>query len=285
MAAPRVRALDVLLYAFLGAAALVTLYPFWDVVVVSLVDLAEYARSRVHLWPRRVDFAAYRFILGSEELWRSYGVTVLVTVGGTALNMALTVVTGYVLSKRLRGTRVIMFLIVFTMLFQGGLIPLYIVVRKTGLMNTLWALIVPTAILTWNLIIMRNFFSTIPESLEESARIDGAGDLMILTLIVVPLSMPAIATIGLFYAVDHWNEFFAAVMYITDRRKWPLQLFLRGLLFENEASTRSGGDDPYLLGMPVKMAAIAVASVPVMLVYPFFQRYFVKGILVGAVKG
>lgn len=285
MGNPRLRAFDAVLMGAMGLVALVTLYPFWDVAVVSLIDLVEYSGRRIHLWPQRVDLAAYRFILKSEELWRAYGVTVFVTVFGTVLNMVLTVATGYALSKNLKGTRVIMFLIVFTMLFQGGLIPLYVVVRKAGLMNSLWALIVPTAILTWNLIIMRNFFATIPESLEESARIDGAGDLTILVRIVIPLSMPAIATISLFYAVDHWNEFFSAVMYITDRRKWPIQLFLRGLLFENEASTRSGGDDPYLLGMPVKMAAIMVATIPVMLIYPFFQRYFVKGILVGAVKG
>lgn len=279
------RAFDAFLTILMGLVALVTLYPFWDVAVVSLIDLVEYSGSRIHLWPRRLDLSAYRFIMKSEELWRSYGVTVFVTVFGTVLNMVLTVLPGYVLSKNLKGTRVIMFLIVFTMLFQGGLIPLYIVVRKAGLMNSLWALIMPSAILTWNLIIMRNFFATIPESLEESAKIDGAADLTILARIVIPLSMPAIATISLFYAVGHWNEFFAAVMYITDRRKWPIQLYLRGLLFENEAATRSGGDDPYLLGMPVKMAAIMVATVPVMLVYPFFQRYFVKGILVGAVKG
>jgi putative aldouronate transport system permease protein len=171
------------------------------------------------------------------------------------------------------------------MLFDGGIIPRYVVVRKIGIMNTLWAMILPFAVGTWYLIIMRNYFLTIPAELEESARLDGASDLAILARIVVPISAPVIATIILFYAVTYWNAFFAGVMYITDFAKWPLQLFLRAMLFENQADTIQGGDDPRLLGMPVKMASIIVSALPVLVAYPFFQRYFVKGILVGAVKG
>jgi len=170
------------------------------------------------------------------------------------------------------------------MMFSGGIIPSYLVVKNLGLMNSVWAMIIPKAIATYNLIIMRNFFASVPESLEDSARIDGCNDMGVLFRIVVPLSMPAIATISLFYAVAHWNEFFSAVYYITDARKWPLQLFLRAMLFENESTYSGGGDSPFLLGVPIKMATIMIATIPVMLVYPFFQKYFVQGVMLGAVK-
>jgi putative aldouronate transport system permease protein len=269
----------------LSIISLITLYPFWDVIVSSVISLEEYVTTNFHLWPRKLNLDSYKFIFGMDELWNSYGVTLFITIVGTIINMVLTTLTAYVLSKNLKGSRVIMFLIVFTMLFSGGMIPLYIVVRKVGIMNTPWALIFPTAIQTWNLILMKNFFYTIPESLEESAKLDGANDMTILMHIVLPLSLPVLATISLFYAVYHWNEYFHAVMFITTKKNWPLQLFLRAMLFENEASTQSGGDDPSLLGMPIKMAAIAVAVIPIMAAYPFFQKYFVKGVLIGAVKG
>jgi len=279
------RGFDIINNTFLGIVALLTLYPFWDVVVVSMSSLQGYLATKIHIFPKEFDFRAYQYILGMNELWNSYGVTIFVTVVGTALNMVLTTMAGYVLSKDyIKGQRFFMFMIVFTMLFSGGLIPSYIVVRKLGIMNTPWALIIPGAVSAYNLIIMRNFFYSIPESLEESARIDGCNDIGILFKIVLPLSMPAIATISLFYAVGHWNNFFTAVLYITDKNKWPLQLFLRAMLFENEASMNTGGDDPYLLGQPIKMATVMVAVVPVMCVYPFFQKYFVQGVLIGAVK-
>lgn len=276
---------DIFNLLILSVISLITLYPFWDVMVSSLISVEEYVTTNFHLWPRKLNLDSYQFIFRMEALWKSYGVTLFISVIGTVVNMILTIMTAYVLSKDIKGGRVIMFLIIFTMLFSGGMIPIYIVVRKLGIMNTLWALVFPTAIQTWNLIIMRNFFYTIPDSLEESAKLDGCGDFTILTMIILPLSLPVIATISLFYAVYHWNEYFNAVMYITSKDKWPLQLFLRAMLFENEASTMSGGDDPSLLGMPIKMASIAVAVIPIMAVYPFFQRYFVKGVLIGAVKG
>ncbi len=277
---------EILNYTFLTLIGLVTLYPFWEVLVISLSSYQSYLSRTFHLFTDTIDLTAYRAILRMPGLWQAYRVTIFVTAFGTVLSVTLTTLTGYVLSKDyIRGRRVIMFLIVFTMLFSGGLIPLYIVVRQTGLMNTVWALMVPQAILTFNLIIMRNFFFTIPESLEESARMDGAGDVTILFRIVLPLSMPVISTIALFYAVGLWNDFFNAVLYISDRGKWPLQLFLRAMLFDSEAAQHGGRDDPYFLGQPIKMAAVMAAVIPIMLVYPFFQRYFVKGIMIGAVKG
>lgn len=279
-------AADIIIYTFVGFMGLITLYPFWDCLVVSLSPLRDYLMYKVHLYPRTISFDAYAYIFGMKELWKSYGVTIYITVIGTFINILLTAVTGYVLSKsHLKGQRVIMVLIVFTMMFSGGLIPTYIVVKSLGLMNTLWSLIIPNAIWTYNLIIMKSFFENIPASVEESAKIDGSNDIGILFKIVIPISMPAIATISLFYAVGHWNQFFLAVMYITDRNKWPLQLFLMAMLYENEASYSGGGDNPFLLGMPIKMASIMVAVLPVLCIYPFFQKYFVKGIMLGAVKG
>ncbi len=284
----RIRRLDafgILNASFLVLVSLITLFPFWNVIVVSLSSFKDYASSGIRFWPKTLDTSAYAFILGMDRLWIAYKNTLIITLAGTVLATSLTVVTGYVLAKGLKGTRVIMFLIIFTMLFDGGIIPRYMIIRGLGIMNTLLALILPLAISTWNLIIVRNYFFTLPAELEESARMDGAKDLTVLFKIVLPISKPIIATIGLFYAVAFWNNFFEAVMYITDFSKWPLQLFLRAMLFENAADTMSGGDNPALLGLPIKMAAIVVAAAPVMAAYPFFQRYFVKGIMVGAVKG
>lgn len=272
-------------YIFMTLLCLVTVYPFWDVLVVSFSSFKDYGETSVHLWPKTWDLSSYRFLFGMDRLWTAYRNTLFITVVGTALSVTVTTMAAYVLSKPLKGMRLLMFLFVFTMLFDGGIIPRYIIVRKVGIMNTLWAMIFPVAVGTWFLIIMRNYFFTVPAELEESARLDGASDIAILTRIVVPVSMPVIATITLFYAVFYWNSFFTGVMYISDRTKWPLQLFLRAMLFENEADTLTGGDNPALLGMPIKMATIVAAALPVMLAYPFFQRYFVKGILIGAVKG
>jgi putative aldouronate transport system permease protein len=200
--------------------------------------------------------------------------------------MAVTTTAAYVLSKKdLPGQRVIMFLIVFTMMFSGGLIPTFLIVRSLGIMNTQWALIWPVTVITFNLIILRNFFSSLPKELEESAMIDGCTEVGILAKIVLPVSKPAIVTITLFYAVFHWNDFFQAVLYITSRDQWPLQLFLRSLLFEDEAVLLGGGEALFLLGQPMQMATVMVAILPIMCIFPFFSKYFAQGVMVGAVKG
>ncbi|PWW05239.1 carbohydrate ABC transporter membrane protein 2 (CUT1 family) [Paenibacillus cellulosilyticus] len=273
---------NVIILTLLGV---ITLYPFWDTLVVSLSPLDDNLSSAVHLFPRHFTLAAYDYIFGMKELWTSYGVTIFVTVVGTLISMLFTVLAAYPLSKSsLKGTRVIMFLFVFTMMFSGGIIPTYLVVKNTGLMNSVWALIIPTVIFTYNLILMRTFFQTIPESLEDSAKIDGCSDVGVLFRIVLPLSLPSLATITLFYAVARWNEYFNAIFYITDHDLWPLQLFLRGMLFQNEAAYMSGGESTFLLGPSVKMASVMAAALPILLLYPFFQKYFVKGAMLGAVK-
>jgi putative aldouronate transport system permease protein len=273
-----------LLYAVLALLGLLTVYPFWETVVISVSSFEDYLGSTVHIVPRRLDFGTYGHILGLPELWRSYGVTAFVTVVGTLISMFGTVLTAYTLTKDFVGKTVVTFLIVFTMFFTGGLIPNYIVVRDLGLTNTLWSLILPTAVSTYYVIVLRSFFATLPRELEDAARIDGCSELGTLIRIVLPLSKAALATIGLFYAVGYWNAFFNAVMYISDRSLWPLQLFLRAMLFENEAALQGGSTDPYLLGAPIKMAAVVVGLIPIACVYPFLQRYFVKGVALGAVK-
>ncbi|UVI32844.1 carbohydrate ABC transporter permease [Paenibacillus spongiae] len=276
---------DVINYSFLAFLAFITLYPFWDSFIVSIIPMGEYLSSSLHLYPKSVTFEAYTYLLSMKELWNSYGVTLIITVAGTLINMLLTIMAAYALSvEELKGRRIMMFFIVFTMLFSGGVIPTYIIIKDLGMMNSLWALMIPSAINTYNLIVLRSFFQSIPSELEQSAKIDGCSEMGVLFRIVIPLSLPGIATITLFYAVAHWNEFFNAIFYISDKSRYPLQLFLRGMLFENESTYSGGGDSPYLLGPAIKMAALMVATIPILLIYPFFQKHFAKGAMLGAVK-
>ena len=248
--------------------------------------MEEYLRTNIHIWPRKISLEPYIYMVQLKELWISYANTIFITVVGTSLNMIMTIMTAYVLSKKeLKGQRIMMFFIVFTMMFNGGLIPSYMLVKNLGLMNKLSALILPAAMSTYNLIILRNFFSAIPQSLEEASLIDGCTEVGTLFKIVLPISKPAITTITLFYAVAHWNQFFTAILYIYDKDKWPLQLFLRTLLFENDMAYQAGGDSLFMLGQPMKMAAVMMGIIPIMCIYPFFQKYFSDGVLLGAVKG
>ncbi len=280
------RTFNVINVIFLFCLAFATLYPFWDCLIVSMSSLKSYLSSGIHLWPMEWAFDGYAYMFKSHELWTSYANSFFITLVGTAINMLITVMAAYVLSRpHLLGRRLLMFVAIFTMMFSGGLIPTYMLVRNVGLMNSLWAMILPSAINTYNLIILRNFFYSLPSELEESAFLDGCTDVGVLFRIMLPISKPALATIGLFYAVWHWNDFFSAIMYISDSRKYPLQLFLRSMLFETDAAYSSGGESLFLLGQPMKMAAIMMAIIPIMMMYPFFQKYFTKGALAGAVKG
>lgn len=271
---------------FLCLLAFSTVYPFWDTLVVSFSSLKSYLSSSVHLWPSEWSLEGYAYMFSNPTLWTSYGNTLFITIVGTLINMTITIMTSYVLSKTyLRGHRVLTFLCVFTMMFSGGIIPTYMVIKDVGLLNSVWAMIIPTAINTYNMIILRNFFSGMPKELEESATLDGCTEVGVLFRIVLPVSIPAVTTVTLFYAVDHWNDFFSAIMYINKQKSWPLQLFLRSMLYENEAAYQSGGESLYLLGQPMKMAAVMMAIIPIMCAYPFFQKYFTKGVMTGAVKG
>lgn len=277
---------DTLNLLILCLLAFSTIYPFWDTLVVSFSSLKSYLSSSVHLWPKEWSVEGYSYMLSNPLLWTSYGNTLFITIVGTCINMVITIMTSYVLSKTyLRGHRVMTFLCVFTVMFSGGIIPTYMVIKDIGLLNSVWAMIIPTAISTYNMIILRNFFSAMPRELEESATLDGCTEIGVLFRIVLPVSLPAITTVTLFYAVDHWNDFFSAIMYINKQKSWPLQLFLRSMLYENEAAYQSGGESLFLLGQPMKMAAVMMAIIPIMCAYPFFQKYFTKGVMTGAIKG
>lgn len=281
------RVFQVVNVILLSGFALVCLLPFVHVLGSSLATPGELATTDFLLIPTTFTLDAYRYILSTSTIFRAMGVSVFVTVVGTFLSLLITSFMAYALSKKyLPGRRVLNFLVVFTMLFSGGMIPSFIVVNAVGLMNSLWALIIPVLINAFNLIIMRSFFAGIPDSLEEAARIDGCSDFGVFWRIVLPLSAASIATIGLFYAVFYWNTYQSAILYINDSTKWPIQVLLRQIVIVASGMNADAGSvDVVPPAQSVKMAVIFVATLPMLLVYPFVQRYFVKGAMVGSVKG
>jgi len=281
---------DVIIYALLFLAGFITLFPIWTVVVRSFSPSHIISKYPLLVWPREANLIAYQYVFQTPTLVRSFGVTVFITVVGTAINMLLTVTAAYGLSKtKLPGSKAIMTFIVFAMLFHAGIVPTYIVVNKLGLIDSLWSLIWPSAVSVFNLILLRNYFWSVPTEIEDSARIDGANDWQVLWRVVVPLSMPAIATISLFYAVGHWNEFFSALFYINDNSKWPLQLLLRSIIietnFQGMGSTTGEVQQRFISPENIKAASIVFATVPILVVYPFLQKHFVQGVRLGAIKG
>lgn len=269
------------------------LYPLWFVLIASISDTAAVLTGKVWLWPRDFTLAGYKIVLQNGELLRSYGNTVLYTAMGTAINLVLTVMAAYPMSRRdYRGRNALMAFIVFTMFFSGGMIPTYLLVKDLGMLNTIWALVIPNAVSVWNIIIMRTFFQqTLPYEIQEAAQIDGCSDIKILLRIVLPLSKPILAVMVLFYAVGHWNAFFNALIYLTDRDLYPLQLILREILIQGQmASMMESGDTTGMArrimeAESIKYAVVIIANLPVLLLYPFLQKYFVKGVLVGSLKG
>ena len=283
---------EVIIYGVLLILGILTFLPIWLVVVRSFSPTHIISQYPFLLWPIQPTLDAFNYIFQTPTLWTSFGITVFITVVGTALNLAFTILAAYGLSKReLPGNSLLMGLIVFAMLFSAGIIPTFMVVRQLGLIDKVWALIIPQLVSPFNLILMRNYFWSVPPELEESARIDGASEIRILWSVVLPLSMPAIATIGLFYAVGHWNEFFSALFYINDNSKWPLQLLLRSIIIENNFQGMGAGGamgevrQKMINPENIKAATIVFATVPILMVYPFLQKYFVQGVKLGAVKG
>ncbi len=277
-------------YAILLLLAVITILPFIHVIAASFATAQELAVKKFLLFPTTFSLDAYRYIFSTNMIARSLTVSIGITLFGTAFSMLVTILMAYGLSRRdLDGRRTIMFLVVFTMLFNGGMIPTFLIVNAVGLVDTFAALIIPTALNAFNLIILRNFFSNLPEGLEESAKIDGCNDFGILFRIVLPLSMPAIATISLFYAVTYWNTYMHAILYLNDATKWPIQIILRQVVVlasgMNVDNSDFGADFVTPPEQTVKMAVIVVATVPVLLVYPFLQKHFAKGALLGSIKG
>jgi putative aldouronate transport system permease protein len=273
----------------LGMFALLAMLPFIHVIAQSFSSHHAIASGLVTLWPVEFSLEAYNKVLNEDAFWRAFQISVLRTAAGTGFSILLICLLAYPLSKSyLKGRSLILFLIVFTMLFQGGMIPKYLIVKATGLLNTFWAYIIPNAIGAFSVIILKNFFQSVPAELEESARIDGASNIGILFRIMIPLSMPAIATLSLWSAVGNWNSFFDAVLYVTDRNLHPLQVYLRELIMFNQSNinnSSSGLDSAMLALESLKAAALMASTLPILILYPFLQKHFVKGIMIGSVKG
>ncbi len=282
---------DIFNIMFLLLVTIIIIVPIIFIINQSFMTTEGITKYGYVLIPRQLDFSTYRFLLQPKfNILTGFQVSIFVTLVGTFLNLIFTSTLAYGLSKKYLPYRTQITMYVFiTMLFGGGLLPTYILVTSLGMRNSLWALIIPGLVSSWNMLIMRNFFMAIPESLEESARIDGANDATILTRIILPVSLPVIATIGLFYAVGHWNSWFPAAIYIRDPNKKPLQLILRDLVLIhgiNLDASLYGRDD---IEVPptesFKAAVIVVTTLPIIFVYPFIQKYFVKGVMIGSIKG
>lgn len=288
---PSRKAFNVFNIIFMLCMIVITLYPLLYVVFASMSDSNELMKhSGLLLKPVGFSWAAYKAVFKNPNILQGYKNTIIVLISSVTVSMFLTCLAAYVLSrKNVLFNGVITFIIMFTMFFSGGMIPTYLLVNNLGLTNTYWALILPTAISTYNMIIMRTGFAAIPESLEESAKIDGANHFTILFKIVIPLAKPTMAVIVLYYAVACWNSWFNAMIYLQKRRDLqPLQLILRGILIENDTSNMQGGNvgqDTESIAESIKYAVIVVATLPILAIYPFLQKYFIKGIMIGAVKG
>ncbi|WP_309118136.1 carbohydrate ABC transporter permease [Paenibacillus sp.] len=277
------RIFDLCNYGIMIALVIVMTYPMVFVFSASISDSALVARGDVVLWPKAVTLLAYEKLVYNPDLWISYWNTVRYTLVHTALTLVATAAMAYPLAKRwLPGRRPILLMAAFTLLFGGGMIPTFLVVQQLGMLNTIWAIVLPTLISTWHLFIMRTFFEALPEELEDAATIDGCGPLQVLWRIVLPLSMPVMATIGLFTAVNQWNAFFDALIYLNDREMYPLQIMLRNILVAG-TNVQGEGDLSYL--ETLKYAMIMIATLPILCVYPFIQKYFVQGTMIGGIKG
>ena len=290
----RVERFDLLVIAVLLAAGAATLYPVINVFSISLSHPNEVARGITWL-PRHLDLSAYEFILDHPMIGVGYRNSLIYVTIGTTINLAMTCLCAYPLSKKgLVGRKFVMLLIVFTMFFSGGLIPTYLLVRALGMVNTMWALLIPGAIAAYNMIILRTFFQSIPQDLEESAFLDGAGRWRILASIVLPLSKAGLAAIGLFYALGHWNSYFNALIYLNDAEKYPLTMIVREIVLQEVVAKRQElSGDVFDAEREAKFAAytqnfryatVFVSIIPMLIIYPFLQRYLVQGVMIGSLK-
>lgn len=280
--------LDVVLFVILTVWTLVILLPFINVIAVSLTSYKEYLETPLLLFPKQIELKSYQDLLSDSRIWIGYRTTFTILIIGVPLSLFLTASTAYALSKKeFPGRKFFFFIILFTMLFNGGIVPLYLLMKDLQLTNTIWSVILATGMNTFYMILMYNYFQSLPESLMESARLDGAGEWTILLKIVLPLSMPIIATVLLFYSIDKWNEWFMAMIFIRKNNLQPLQLVLRSIVLDSQVLDTQAAqvmieERPFTNG--IKMAAVIITMVPVMCVFPFLQKYFTKGVMVGAVK-
>jgi putative aldouronate transport system permease protein len=279
------RIVNTIVIVILGLAGLASILPLMYVVSVSITPFSEVLKNGGFiLIPKSITFSAYHKLFTETNILKAFWVTIFITVVGTLVNLILTSLMAYPLSRRnLPGRRFFLLMVVFTILFSGGLIPTYLVVKSLGILDSVWSMILPNAIWSFNILIMKSFFESLPEELFESARMDGAKEFRILWQIVLPLSVPSMLTIGLFYMVGHWNEFFQAIMYVTDRNLFPLQVVIREILMLTQQPLENA--ENMLPTETMQMASVVAASLPIILVYPFIQKHFTKGMLMGSVKG
>ena len=285
------KAFDILDYVLLTIALLLVAYPLYFVVIASISDPIAVYEGRVILFPIKPTLEGYQRILSYSSLFVGYKNTLIYTLVGTSINIVLTITAGYALSRKdLVGRNVMMMGVMFTMIVSGGMIPNYLLVQELNLYNTMWALILPGAVSTWNLIVTRTFFQqTIPDELHEAAELDGSDDVKFFLRVVLPLSSSIVAVMILFYAVGHWNSYFNALIYLSSTSKYPLQLVLRNILIVNtlddmvnDVATQAAQQR---MGDLIKYGMIIISSVPLLVLYPFLQKYFVHGVMVGAIKG
>jgi putative aldouronate transport system permease protein len=280
-------------YILLFVICIITLYPLWHVAVASISDpILVFAKRGFYLWPLgKATLKGYSLVLNNPNIVSGFLNTLFYVGVGTTLSMVVTILGAYVLSRKgLYWNKVVMGLIIFYMYFQGGLIPFFLMVKNMGLMDSRWAVILPTVVNTWNLIVMRTSFTTVPDSLIESAKLDGASEWRIVWVIAVPVLQATVAVIALFYAVGRWNEWFNPSLFLTSKNKYPLQVILREILLKNSTQSMTqigvvGQSEQESYRLLVKYCTIMVATVPILLVYPFLQRYFIHGIMIGSLKG
>lgn len=279
-------------FTVLSLIMLSVLYPLYFIVIASFSDPTQIYAGKVLLIPKDITFEGYRRVFSDQYIWIGYMNSIFYTTLGTLINLVLTLTAGFCLSrKKLFGRHLIMLLLIITMYFDGGLIPKYLLMQNLKLLDTVWAMVIPNAVSVFNILIARTFFvSSVPEVMIEAARIDGCDDFRLFFRIVLPTSQALIAVLTIFYAVGHWNSYFDALIYLRNQKLYPLQMVLRKILIQNEASA-SMLDDVYSyvekqrITEIVKYAVIMVASVPMLILYPFLQKYFVKGVMIGAIKG
>ncbi|ANY74967.1 MULTISPECIES: carbohydrate ABC transporter permease [Paenibacillus] len=286
------RIFNIINYTILILVTLIVLYPLLFVLSASFSDPQTVLRGEMLLWPKGFNLNSYVKIFQNQDIISGFTNTLIYTSLGTLINLTMTILAAYPLSRKdFVGRNAIMALLVFTMFFSGGLIPTYLLIKNLGMLNSLWVMIIPNAVSIWNIIIMRTFFQqSIPNELQEAATIDGCSNIKILTRIILPLSMPIIAVTILFYAVGHWNAFFNALLYLSDKEKFPLQLILREILIQGQTNDMVKMSTESAIKQQrevegIKYAVLVVANLPVLALYPFLQRYFVKGVMIGAIKG
>lgn len=282
---------DFIVTVISGIVILIVLVPLIFVIAASFSDPDLVIRGKVLLWPKGITTKAYTMVFENKDIWRGFCNTLFYTAAGTTISVVLTVLAAYPLSrKNLRGRNFFMMAILFTMYFSGGMVPTYLLVRDLGMYNTIWAILIPNALSTYNLIVAKTFFeNSIPEELYESARLDGCGNIPMLFKIVLPLSKAILAVLVLYYAVAIWNSYFDALIYIKDAGKHPLQIVLRNILLLGQTEQMGTNDvgmaEKIKMAEAIKYSVIVVSSLPMLILYPFVQKYFVKGVMIGAVKG